>query len=250
MPSWLWLPEAPLPATGKSEMGADGPTSGQRRLRRDAAENRDRLLAAAVKVFDAQGLDASVTEIARVAGVGMGTLYRRFPTKDALIDALVLDVLDATIKLACDATTCSDGTGLETFLKAFSAYQAEHAGCIQRLWTTDHELVKTARRLIARLLSDAQAHGRVRDDLTTTDLTIAMFSIRGVLETTLPVAPDAWQRHLDLLVAGMRPSEEALSRPPLSQATLDKILTGRDRSVIPTSTRPARPATPEAETAL
>jgi len=206
-------------------MNATGSLEGQRPLRRDAAENRDRLLAAAVRVFDAQGLDASVTEIARVAGVGMGTLYRRFPTKAALIDALVHEVLDATIEMAREAADAPDGRGLERFLEASGAYQAEHSGCLPRLWNTHHQKVQSARSLIAELLTEAQRHRRIRQDVTITDLSLAMFSIRGVIETTYPDAPEAWRRHLDILVAGMRPAGEDLPHPPLSQADLDKILT-------------------------
>jgi AcrR family transcriptional regulator len=200
-----------------------------RPLRRDAADNRDRLLAAAVEVFDTQGLDASVTEIARVAGVGMGTLYRRFPTKAALVEALLHDVLDATVTLAREAAAHPDGMGLERFLEASSAYQAEHPGLIARLWTTDHAMVRTARRLIAGLLADAQDHGRIRRDITNTDLTIALFGIRGVLEATRTEAPDAWRRHLELLIAGMRPGAGELQHPPLSQARVDALLTFADK---------------------
>ncbi len=199
-----------------------------RPLRRDAAKNRDRLMAAAARVFDAQGLDASVTEIARAAGVGMGTLYRRFPTKEALIDAVVDDVLDATVQMAEEACACAGGTGLEQFLHATASFQAEHAGCLPRLWDTDHEAVKTARGLIATLLTDAKEHGRVRQDLTATDLTIAMFAIRGAIESTLPSAPGAWRRLLDLLIAGMRPSDDALPSPPITTAMLDRALAHRD----------------------
>jgi AcrR family transcriptional regulator len=195
-----------------------------RPLRRDAAHNRELLLAAAGQVFDAQGLDASVAEVARVAGVGMGTLYRRFATKDALIDALVHEVLDATIQMARAAADQPDGTGLERFLEASGAYQAEHPGCLPRLWNTDHEMLRRARRLIASLLSDAQRHGRIRRDLTSTDLTLVMFSVRDVLATTRVHAPEAWRRHLDLLVAGMRPSGDDLPHRPVTQARLDAIL--------------------------
>jgi AcrR family transcriptional regulator len=229
MRSWPSSPGVLSPATGRSEMTLGGTTTHVRPLRQDAARNRDRLLAAAAEVFDAQGLDASVTDIARVAGVGIGTLYRRFPTKEALIDALVHDVLDATIEMAREASVAADGTGLERFLEASGNYQAEHSGCLPRLWDTDHEMVKTARRLIAGLLAEAKKCGRVRKDLTTTDLTVAMFSLRGVIETTLPVAPDAWRRHLDLLIAGMRPDKKELAHPPMSKPTLDKVLGKRDR---------------------
>jgi len=74
-------------------------------LRRDAAANRQHLIDAAWQVFADRGLDASVEEIARVAGVGVGTLYRRFSTKDALVAALVQDVLDAMLAFAEDAAT-------------------------------------------------------------------------------------------------------------------------------------------------
>lgn len=201
-----------------------------RTLRRDAAENRDRLVAAAVEVFDTQGLEASVTEIARVAGVGMGTLYRRFPTKAALIEALVQEQLGATIAMAREASELPDGLGLERFLEASAAHQAEHPGLLARLWTTDHEMVKTTRKLIAALLRDAQEHGRIRADLTNTDLTVMFFAIRGVLEATRAEAPDAWRRHLELQIAGMRPGGEALQHPPLSQARIDRVLVfGGDR---------------------
>jgi AcrR family transcriptional regulator len=201
----------------------------ERTLRRDAAENRDRLLAAAAECFDAQGMDVSVTEIAREAGVGMGTLYRRFPTKAALIEALVHDQLEATITLAREAAEHPDGLGLERFLEASSAYQAEHPGLLARLWTTDHAMVRTARRLIAALLADAQEHGRIRRDLTNTDLTVAFFGIRGVLEATRAEAPDAWRRHLEILIAGLRPGGDALQHPPVSQARIDKVLTLADK---------------------
>lgn len=200
----------------------------ERTLRRDAAENRDRLLAAAAECFDAQGMDVSVTEIAREAGVGMGTLYRRFPTKAALIEALVHDQLEATITQARGAAEHPDGLGLERFLEASSAYQAEHPGLLARLWTTDHEMVRTARRLIAALLADAQEHGRIRRDLTNTDLTVAFFGIRGVLEATRAEAPDAWRRHVEILIAGLRPGGDALRHPPVSQARIDRVLTLAD----------------------
>jgi len=195
-----------------------------RPLRRDAAENRDRVLAAAGRVFAEQGLEASVADIAREAGVGMGTLYRRFPTKDALIEALVQDVLESIIEMASQALGEPDGLGLEHFLRQSSAYQATHRGCLPRLWNTDHELVQTARSLITRLLQEAKDHQRVRADLTNTDLTVILWAIRGILEATGELAADAWQRHLELLIAGMRPAGPDLVHPPISQAQIDRVL--------------------------
>lgn len=206
---------------------SDSPTA--RPLRRDAAEHREQLLAAALKVFDAHGLDASVTEIARVAGVGVGTLYRNFPTKEALIDALVHQVLDATITMAREATALPDGSGLEHFLEASASYQAKHVGCLPRLWDTDLEAVTTARALIALLLTDAKKHHRIRKDLTPTDVSIVLFALRGIIETTQERAPDAWRRHLDILIAGMRPAEQDLAHRALTPSQLNAIVAGSKR---------------------
>jgi AcrR family transcriptional regulator len=216
------------PAVTRSEptVGAVG-----RPIRSDARKNRERLLVAAGQVFEEKGLEASVADVARVAGVGMGTLYRRFASKDALIEALVSEVLEATIAMAREAAAWPDGTGLEHFLEASCSYQAEHLGCLPKLWNTDHRLIKKARVLVAGLLSDAQAHGRVRADLTSTDLSLVMWSLRGVLETTRTNAPEAWRRHLDLLVAGMRPADSVLPHRPLSQAQVNRVVSKRSPSL-------------------
>jgi AcrR family transcriptional regulator len=197
-----------------------------RPLRRDAAANRERLLDAAAEVFAARGLDATVEEIARVAGVGMGTLYRRFPTKAALISALVHDALDTMLSLAQQAADQPAGAGLEHFLATSGAYQAAHRGCLPRLWSVGpgDDAVQCVRRTIATLLADAKLHGRVRDELTSTDVTMAMWSIRGVIETTRGVAPEAWRRHLDILVAGLRPAAQPLGHEPISRAQIDRVL--------------------------
>ena len=202
-------------------------------MRSDALKNRERLLVAAGQVFEEKGLEASVADVARVAGVGMGTLYRRFPSKEALIEALVTEVLETTIALAEDAAARPDGTGLEHFLQTASAYQAEHLGCLPKLWSTDHPLIPAARQRIADLLADAQAHGRVRLDLKSTDISLALWSIRGVLETTGANAPEARKRHLDLLIAGMRPSEAELAHRPLSQNQIDRIVARRAQAQAP-----------------
>jgi AcrR family transcriptional regulator len=198
-----------------------------KQLRRDAAANRELLLDAASRVFASRGLDAGVEEIARVAGVGVGTLYRRFPTKDALIAELVSDMLETMSTLAAEAIEAPEGRGLEQFLEASSDYQASHRGCLPRLWNTSptNESLVQVRQRIGALLADAKRHGRAREDLTQTDITMVMWSIRGVIETTREIAPDAWRRHLSLLVAGLRPSADPLCSKPLTRAQVDQVLT-------------------------
>jgi AcrR family transcriptional regulator len=208
-------------------MSATSSTIGtERHLRRDAAANRELLLDAASRVFASQGLDAGVEEIARAAGLGIGTLYRRFPTKEALIAELVRDMLERMSALATEATNAPDGRGLEQFLEASSAYQASHRGCLPRLWNAPptNESLLEVRQTIAALLTEAKRYGRVREDITNTDLTMVMWSIRGVIETTRGAAPDAWRRQLSILVAGLRPSPEPLGHRPLTRAQVDNIL--------------------------
>jgi AcrR family transcriptional regulator len=214
-------------------------TTDDRPLRRDAEQNRQRLLDAAAAVFAERGLEAGVEEIARVAGVGIGTLYRRFPTKDALICALVHDVMTTILRLARESTRCPGGTGLETFLEAVSAYQAEHLGVLPRLWnvSSEHESVAETRQLVAAMLGDAKASGRVRADLASTDLTILLWSIRGVIETTRGAAPGAWRRHLDILIAGLRPAAEPLLHQPLSQRDVDTVIAAAATGPAPAASR-------------
>src|SRR4051794_16246931 len=103
-------------------------------LRKDAAENRRRVLAAAQQVFGLQGLDASVDDVARVAGVGMGTVYRRFPTKDILIAELVRQLLVDVADDARQALEPADGRGLEAFLTATAHRMACSRGLLPRMW--------------------------------------------------------------------------------------------------------------------
>jgi AcrR family transcriptional regulator len=203
--------------------------AGGRPLRRVAEQNRQRLLDAAADVFAEHGLEAGVEEIARTAGVGMGTLYRRFPTKDALISALVHDVLTTMLKLAEEGAERGDGTGLEYFLEAASAYQAAHRGCLPRLWVAgaEHDLVQEIRRLIDAMLTDAKRHGRVRADITNADVTIALWAVRGIIETTQGRAPEAWQRHLDVYIAGLRPAADPLPDRVVSREKLDELISDR-----------------------
>jgi AcrR family transcriptional regulator len=195
-----------------------------RPLRRDAAENRQRILAAAETVFADHGLEAGVEEVARAAGVGMGTLYRRFPTKDALVAELVGELLGEVAAAARRALADFDGRGLARFLRATAERHAAHRGCLPRLWDEPRarEQVLEIRGLIAELLADAQAHGEVRPDVTVTDISVLLWAVRGVIESSRESAPDAWRRHLSLMLLGLAPSPEPLDGEPLSVDQVDR----------------------------
>ena len=190
-----------------------------RTLRRDAAENRRRVLDAAGVVFAEHGLEAGVEEIARVAGVGMGTLYRRFPTKDALIAELIRELLSDVLDLARAAREVPGGAGLEQFLYGTGSAQVTHRGCLARMWSDpESTAIKIEiRTVMAELLADAQSHGQVRQDAELSDIDLLFWSLRGIIEATQAIGPPVWRRHVALVVAGLRPSEERLPEQPMSE---------------------------------
>src|SRR3954452_17176057 len=105
------------------------PSPSQRPLRRDAERNRQRILHAAAAAFAEGGLGVTMDEIARRAGVGVGTVYRRFPDKELLIEALFEQRLDELVELAKDALALEDAwEGLVRFFETFIAVQAADRG--------------------------------------------------------------------------------------------------------------------------
>jgi len=188
-------------------------------LRRDAAKNRQRLLDAAREVFADHGLDAGVEEIAQMAGVGVGTLYRRFPTKDALIAELVHEFMEQVVTLARKARTAPGGRGLEQFVYALGEVQSANRGCLARIWSDENSatLRRDYRVLIADLLEDATNHGTIRADAAVTDLDLLFWALRGIIETTGAHAPEAWRRHATIHLAGLRASAGDLALPPVDE---------------------------------
>jgi AcrR family transcriptional regulator len=204
-------------------------------LRRDAAENRARLLRAAWEAFAEQGADAGVEEIARRAGVGMGTLYRRFPTKDALINELSEVVFESILEHArMSAALGADRapgqpTGLEESLFHMGEVMAGHHGCLARLWQASPPPEQDERRaelwrLMQQVLDQAKASGDVRPEVTLTDVYLCVISLRSLIDDTAGVAPDLWRRYLEVVLAGFRP---ALDGRPLSHQPADDSLVHR-----------------------
>jgi AcrR family transcriptional regulator len=206
--------------------GDDGEPAPIRRraVRREAVENRTRLLSAARQVFALRGPDARVEEIAQAAGVGMGTFYRNFATRQALVDELVGDVRRRLLALARRARAAPDGTGLERLLSDAGRAQARDPGYMQFLWVrsaVEQSAVDEFLTLLADLLADAQEAGRIRRDLAATDVWMTLWSLRGILEMTRKAAPSAWKRHVELMIAGLRARPDGavgLSTRPMTVA--------------------------------
>jgi AcrR family transcriptional regulator len=183
-----------------------------RALRRDAVRNYERILNAARAVLGEAGAAACIEDIAARAGVGVGTVYRRFTSKDALIDELLRLVLEELNSAADRALGRADGHGLEDLLRAFGQSFADHARYANLLLEREPDAAATRkiRESIVTLSERAVAAGTIRPDMTAADVLALIAGMRGLVQTETvraeaELAPDAWQRFLDIHLAGMRP---------------------------------------------
>jgi AcrR family transcriptional regulator len=204
----------------------------RRPLRSDAERNRRRILEAAALVFAERGLDVSLDDIAAAAGVGVGTVYRRFPDKDALIDALFEDKIGEVVQTAEDAWAIEDPwASFEAFMRGMCRHQAEDRGLKEALLERGTERMTRARERIApvamRVLRRAQEAGVVRADLGPFDVPLLHFSIGHVAERTREVAPDYWERPLAIFLDGVRAGAARTPMPgePLRQEQFAAAMT-------------------------
>jgi AcrR family transcriptional regulator len=203
-------------------------TATDRPLRADAERNRARLLAAAGELFAARGLGVGLEEIARHAGVGVGTAYRRFRDKEALIEALFEDRIAGIEALARDALAREDPwEGLVVFMDGTVRLQVADRGLKEALFSSGSTSLPTenARRRIAPLIEAlvrrAQAAGRLRPDVDVTDLPLLQFLLSGVAEFGAELAP----RYLTLVLDGLRtPEPSPLPVPALTPDELQRRL--------------------------
>jgi AcrR family transcriptional regulator len=206
------------------ETSQDG--TGDRPLRRDAERNRQRILAAAAEVFTERGLDATLDEVARAAGVGVGTVYRRFPDKDSLVSELFRDRIDALVTVAEEACEAADPwRGLVDFLEYIASAMAGDQGLRQLMMfgTYDRDQVCYARDrmrpVMTRLVERAQASGDLRPDFQATDVKMIAFMLASIAEYAAAVIPQVWRRYLAMLVDGLRPARDGVTELPVPAPT-------------------------------
>jgi AcrR family transcriptional regulator len=207
-----------------------GDCRAERPLRRDAERNRQRILRAAAEVFTQRGLDATLDDVARQAGVGIGTVYRRFPDKETLVAELFQDRIDALVAVAEDACAAPDPwLALVSFLEYAAAALAGDLGLRQLMMfaTYGRDRVAYAREqmrpVVARLVERAQAAGALRPDFSATDVPLIAFLLASAAEYAGPVQPDIWRRYLALIIDGMRASRDGVSELPVAALTPDEI---------------------------
>jgi AcrR family transcriptional regulator len=202
-----------------------------RPLRRDAEQNRQRILRAASEVFTTRGLQATLDDVARQAGVGVGTVYRRFPDKEALVDALFEDKLQALVAQAERALEAPDSwTGLVTLLERAGEMLTVDRGLLEILMyaTYGQDRVSRARArmqpVVTRVVERAQRDRKVRADLRPTDVPFIEFMLTAAAEYAAQVQPGIWRRYLALILDGLRPSRADTTPLPGDALTPEEMV--------------------------
>jgi AcrR family transcriptional regulator len=203
-------------------------------LRRDAERNRQRILDAAREGFAQRGLGITLDEIARLAGVGVGTVYRRFPNKELLIDALFEDRIGEVVAVADEALLDEDAwRGLTTFLERAIGLLAGDRGLRELVLGSSHtpqRIIHARSQIKPRvdiLVERAQAQGALRADVSATDMPLMLMMLDAVVDTTHDIDPDRWRRALTIVIDGLaarRDGPSPLPAPPLDVEQLQRAI--------------------------
>jgi AcrR family transcriptional regulator len=179
----------------------------ERPRRADARRNYEKLLSAARDAFAERGTEASLEEIARRADVGIGTLYRHFPTRQALLEAVYLEEVEALSRSATDLADLEPWEALSTWLHRFVGYAATKRALADEMLATmdqDDKVFVACRSAITSagemLLGRAQAAGVVRPDTTFGDVGRMVAGIAAIRSAD----PDQVERILDVALDGLR----------------------------------------------
>jgi len=198
-------------------------------IRRDAQRNRERLITAAREVFAARGIDVPLDEVARAAGVSIGTLYNRFPSRADLVDAVFADREETVARLAEAALAMEppwDGFVhfVEQICRLLAADRGYNDLSARRL---PHAAPPRGHTLMTELIARAQASGELRADFTLGDMAFVTWSITRTIEATAAVRPDAWRRHLAFLLDGLRAAAaHPVPTPPLAEEQVAALTHG------------------------
>ncbi len=217
------LPDDPAggPHASQDPRRAAAPKA-SRRLRADAARNRAAIVAVARDVFAEQGLEAPLETIAARAGVGIATLYRRFPSREKLVAAALTEKVAAYAEVAEQALAVADPwDGFVGFVQRICELQAGDRGLSDLLSMTlsaneqVEQLRGTANERVITLIDRAKAGGRLREDFVGEDLVLLLIATATVMHVTRADAPGAWRRFVAMaLDAFRRQDSPGLPEPP------------------------------------
>ncbi len=192
------------------------------RLRADAARNRAAIVAVAREVFAEQGLEAPLEAIAARAGVGIATLYRRFPTREKLVAAALTEKVAEYAEAAAQALAVGDPwDGFAGFVQRICELQSGDRGLSDLLSMTlsadeqVEQLRRTANDRVVTLIERAKADGALRSDFAGEDLVLLLIAAAAVMHVTQADAPGAWRRFVALALDAFRCQDSpGLPDPP------------------------------------
>lgn len=204
-----------------SNLGIAMAGAGAPALRADAARNRERIVAAATEVFAERGLDAATAEIAERAGVGEATLFRRFPTKDDLIAAIVAAQMEEAIGIVAECLEERDPwRGIERFMFEMTERSIHDRGvseAAKERCAASAALAPLRRRfleLCVELVRRGQKSGVLREDVTGQDLAFLSSAAGSLGGLPFPgLRDDLWRRYLGVILDGLRPEGATKLRP-------------------------------------
>ena len=202
-----------------------------RRLRADAARNRDAIVAVARDVFAEQGLEAPLEAIAALAGVGIATLYRRFPTREKLVAAALTAKVAEYAEAAEQALAVADpSVGFAGFVQRICELQADDRGLSDLLSMTlsadeqVEQLRRTANDQVVTLIERAKADGALREDFTGEDLVLLLIATSAVMHVTRADAPGAWRRFVALALDAFRRQDSPVLPDPPTTAQMTRAM--------------------------
>ena len=209
-------------------------TDTQRPLRVDAERNLARILDAASELFAERGLEVSLDEIAARAGVGVGTVYRRFANREELVDALFQARVEELLGLLEEATRNPDPwEGLIQFLEQGSEFQGRNRAIKELMFSAPggrdwvDRVRATLRPAVGKLVAAAKEQGKLRADFDLTDVPLIEFTLATTIELTAESQGEEWRRILGYIVDGLRAQRRhptPLAAEPLSLPDLDRAL--------------------------
>ncbi|MBX7447221.1 TetR/AcrR family transcriptional regulator; helix-turn-helix transcriptional regulator [Mycolicibacterium sp. 3033] len=202
---------------------------GEQTLRRDAERNRRRIIEAARELCATRGLEATLNEVAHHANLGVGTVYRRFPTKEALFEAIFEDGVDQLVTLAETALEAENSwDGFAWFVQQMTELTATDRGlrevafsracCGGRVDAGRTRLDPVVTKLVER----AQRDGYLRPEIRSTDAPLLGLMAGAVSEYSDGRSPDLWRRYVAILLQGMR-CQPGLDRLPVDALTHDEL---------------------------
>ena len=204
-------------------------SAGEQTLRRDAERNRRRIIEAARELCATRGLEATLNEVAHHANLGVGTVYRRFPTKEALFEAIFEDGVDQLVALAETALEAENSwEGFSWFVQQMTDLTATDRGlrevafsracCGGRVDAGRTRLEPVVTKLVER----AQRDGYLRPEIRSTDVPLLGLMAGAVSEYSDGLSADLWRRYVAILLQGMR-CQPGLDRLPVDALTSDEL---------------------------